>query len=73
MKFEYDKEEDRGGVVAELYEYDGGPELCLCVKAQSNRYVWFYHNETLVSVQDGGFDDSPVKKFYRGDKITITF
>ena len=73
MKFEYedDKPETRS-TIAELYKFNGGPELCLAVKTQSGSIVWFYHN-SLPSIQDGGFADNPVKRFYPGDKITITF
>ena len=73
MMFEYDEEEDRGEVVAELYEFSGDPELCLCVKAQSGKFIWFYHNSMPIIQRSGFSGNDPIKKFYRGDKITITF
>jgi hypothetical protein len=74
MKFEYDVKSDDRECVAAIYEFDGGPELCLAVKAQCGKMVWFYHSDGLASVQDGGFPPyDVVKKFYPGDKLTITF
>jgi len=76
MKFEYDVKEERD-CVAKLFKFNGGPELCLAVKAQSGKFVWLYHNEILASVQSRSEsfdnDDGLVRKFHPGDKITITF
>lgn len=69
MKFEYDKEEDRGEVVAVISDTGnlvvrntetGDFTIALCKAG-------FCHNAASVDM------DSVVRKFYRGDKITITF
>lgn len=74
MRFDYEtKQEDRECVVAALYKFAGGPELCLGVKAMSDKTVWLYHNEVLASVQGSGLPDGAVKEFKTGDKLTITF
>lgn len=73
MKFEYKDDHRDGEPVAILYRFNGGPELCLGMKAQSGKSVWFYASG-LPSVQSTVFSDTDiVKKFYPGDKITITF
>jgi hypothetical protein len=76
MKFEYnfDKDDPRKPS-AILYEFNGGPELCLAIDAQEGKTVWLYHN-SLPSIQRTDpykTHENAVKKFYPGDKITITF
>lgn len=76
MRFEYETKEDDRECVAALYEFNGGPELCLAIKAQLGKTVWLYHlyhNEILASVQGEGLPDGAVKEFKTGDKITIEF
>lgn len=73
MKFEYETKEDNRPVIAALYEFDGGPEFCLAIKAQSGKTVWFYHNEIFASVQSVELPTDAIKTFKTGDKITITF
>ena len=75
MKFAYeDQSQETRKPVAILYKFNGGPSMCLAVKAQSGKTVWFYE-DSLPSIQDNGFSDAKgeVKRFYHGDKITITF
>ena len=75
MKFDFNKDpyEDLN-VVAEAYYMndDPGSGVCLCVKASEEEYIWFYQDGE-VSVQENSFDKNPIKKFYKGDSITITF
>lgn len=77
MKFEYDGAEDERECVAKLFEFDGGPELCLAIKALGGDFVWMYPCGNYASIQrnanDFNNDDGLVRKFYPGDKITITF
>lgn len=73
MRFDYETKEDDRPVIAALYEFNGGPELCLAIKAQSGRTVWLCHNKILASVQDGELPTGAIKTFKTGDKITITF
>jgi len=37
--------------------------------------IWLYHDHSLPQIQGNHFgsDEAAVKKFYPGDKITITF
>ena len=76
MKFVYRGKKGEGECVAVLHVFDGGDEQCLAVKADGNDVVWFYPDGT-VSVQHNGMDeddkDTVIRKFYPGDKITITF
>ena len=76
MKFEYDvKEEDRE-CVAVLHVFNEGDEQCLAVKADGNDVVWFYPHGNVSVQQNGMYEDddsSVIRKFYPGDKITITF
>ena len=75
MKFEYDDDtKDTRTPIAALYLFDGGPDLCLAIKAQSGKTIWIY-KDGLPTIQTKGFEDckNEVKRFYSGDKITITF
>ena len=79
MKFDYEENtEEKLPHVASLYLFAGGPELCLAVKTSmtNGKVVWFYEDGE-ISVKPSPFLDSDdeeglVKKFYKGDKITIT-
>jgi hypothetical protein len=73
MKFEYDDKENQSEVIAALYKFSGGPNLCLAIKADNGKTVWFYHDEDRASVQNIALGENPVKEFRKGDKITITF
>ena len=80
MKFDYEENtEEKLPHVASLYLFNGGPKLCLAVKTSmtNGRVVWFYDDgEILVQPPYTlGSDDEEglIKKFYEGDKITITF
>lgn len=74
MKFEYDTPTETRKPCAVLYRFNGEDDRkCLAVQAQSGKMVWFY-DTGLPSVQSNGFpDDDVIRKFYPGDKITITF
>lgn len=73
MKFAYNDVEDGGEVVAELYEFSGGPDLCLAVNTTSGKKVWFYPDGGIdIQSTDWGYGP-PIKKFYSGESITITF
>ena len=75
MKFEYDDDiKDARKAIAVLYFFNGGPDLCLAINTGSGKTIWFY-KDGLPSVQSNGFSDrkDEVKRFYSGDKITITF
>lgn len=76
MKFEYvDQEEEEREVIAELYWMDQGEpgEHALCIKTEEKgKFLWMYYDGS-ISVQSVGFDESAIKQFYKGDKITITF
>jgi hypothetical protein len=73
MKFEFEQQEDTAKEpVAELYEFGGGPELCLAINTNTSRKVWFYEHG-VVNVQSTNWDDDPIKRFYPGDSITIKF
>ena len=77
-KFTYDdlREPEREQVAA-LHLFDGGPRLCLVMKTNDpNKFVWMYEDGDCYiqsTSLDGSDDEPPVKKFYRGDSITITF
>jgi hypothetical protein len=76
MKFEFNKEKDKGEVVACLMLFDGGPKLCLAIRtADPNKFVWMYEDGDILvqSVPIKPRDSDVVRTFYRGDKITITF
>ena len=73
MKFEFERQEEAAQEpVAEVYESDGGPGLCLAINTISGRKVWCYPDgEVDIQWDDWGVD--PIKRFYPGDSITITF
>jgi hypothetical protein len=76
MKFEFDKEKDKGEMVACLMLFDGGPRLCLAIRTvDPNEFIWMYEDGeiTIQSVPFRPRDSDVVQRFYRGDKITITF
>jgi len=75
MKFDFDNTGPKPDPVAVLHLFDGGPKLCLAVKVRGDKTVWFYEDGE-ISVQGGNMNENGpdvVTKFYRGDKITITF
>lgn len=72
MKFAYDDAENGDEVVAALYEFGGGPDLCLAVNTISGKKVWFYPDGD-IDIQSTSWGHHPVKKFYSGESITITF
>lgn len=78
MKFEYEdqKEVDRE-VIAELYWMDDDPtsgEQALCIKTEDPHvFVWVYWDGSISVQRVVGFGGGAIKKFYKGDKITITF
>jgi hypothetical protein len=73
MTFEYEPQpEETKEPVAELYEFVGGPGLCLAVNTTCGKKVWFYPDGD-IDIQNSSWDEAPIKKFYSGDKITITF
>ena len=78
MKFEYkdQKEADRE-VVAELYWMNDDPssgEQALCIKTEDPYvFIWMYSDGSISLQLRVGFGEGAIKKFYKGDKITITF
>jgi len=73
MKFEYESQpEETKGPVAELYEFAGGPDLCLAVNTSSKKKIWFYPDGD-IDIQGVSWGGDPIKKFYPGNSITITF
>lgn len=76
MKFEFDEDKPKGDWVAAVYPFDGSREkLCFCIKStQSKEEVWLYPDGEVSIQRDGiKYSGEPLKKFYPGDKITITF
>jgi len=75
MKFEYDDTTDKGMPIAILYKFNSEDNRqCLAIRAQSGKFVWFYNHVGLATIQETGFSDEDIiRKFYPGDKITITF
>lgn len=71
MKFAYDGAENGNEVVAELYEFASG-DLCLAVNTTSGKKVWFYPDGD-IDIQGTSWGEPPIKKFYSGESITITF
>lgn len=76
MKFEFEEDKkDTKYVKAVLYRFNGGPNLCLAIPDGNGGAGWFYH-DTGYEHQKTKVDpnkEGVVKKFYSGDKITITF
>ena len=78
MKFEYkdQKEADRE-VVAELYWMEDDPssgEQALCIKTEDPHvFIWMYYDGSISLQLRVGFGEGVIKKFYKGDKITIKF
>ena len=78
MKFEYkdQKEADRE-VVAELYWMNDDPssgEQALCIKTEDpHMFIWMYSDGSISVQSSVVFGEGAIKKFYKGDKITITF
>lgn len=73
MKFEFEQPEDATKEpVAEVYKFAGGPELCLAVNTNSGKKVWFYPDGE-IDIQGPNWGGDPIKKFYPGDSVTITF
>ena len=72
MKFEFDGDADRGECVAYI---DDDGDLCIRV---GDGFVYFIKDDKSF-LSDGGsfyghmFDNGATRKFYKGDKITITF
>lgn len=73
MKFDFDT---KGDWVAAIYNFDGkSGDYCLCIKSTiGSEEIWMYPSGE-VSIQTDGikFSGEPFKKFYPGDKLTITF
>lgn len=79
MKFKYeeDKTETRKAV-AKLYKMNGNsdPEdLALWIKTSDpNKHIWLYTKGISVTVQSSGPPGNvPIKTFYKGDTLEITF
>ena len=80
MKFDYEEKNDW---VAALYYFNGGPSKCLQIKtANPFKDIWVYeHNETFTIIPQlpslegrvESHDENLIRKFYKGDSITITF
>lgn len=67
MKFEFDEDKERGEVMA-------------IITKSGNLMFPGINGNRITPLQNGGvhcmgsdFGMEPVKKFYRGDKVTITF
>ena len=77
MKFEYDDDEYRGECVAYLHNMEGeGYETAsLAIKVGAGQVVTLYHSGDSIYQKDYEDDcgDDMIKKFYPGDKMTITF
>lgn len=77
MEFKYKQDiKDDKDVVAAIYKFDGGSSLCLCIKTEDpNKYIWIYEKDRVPTIQSVGFSESsePIKKFYKGDEITLKF
>lgn len=80
MKFTYDKpEEETREVVAYTFKLSGmEDQIGLCIKGKFGDTFWIYPNGLLQHRdKDLGYwkpeDDLTVKRFYRGDSVTITF
>ena len=68
MKIEYETEEDRGECVAYVDSYGN-----LILRDEDDDGFVIFQNGKPPAIM-GDFDpDGAVHKFYRGDKITITF
>jgi hypothetical protein len=77
-KFTYDKvQEVEREHVASIFLFDGGPQVCLVIKTdEKDKFLWMYEDgDNFISNVglSGNTGEPPLKKFYRGDSITITF
>jgi len=74
MKFEYDVSTEKGRPLAILYEFNNEEDRqCLAIRALSGEVIWFY-DTGLPSIQGSDLPETDIiRKFYPGDKITITF
>lgn len=75
MKFEYDGAvETARKPVAWLYRIaSSGDALRLCVATNDpDRFIWMYY-DGYITIQSAGPFGEPLKVFYEGDPITITF
>ena len=76
MKFEYTPEvEETREVVAELFHMVGEPKkACLNLyKTGSGEVVTIYYDGGVVIQRPFTIGPESIKKFYKGDTITITF
>lgn len=73
MKFEYDSDKDRGECVAYIQKGYLGWE-CLTIK-DINGKVFSIFNDLSTDLDDNwdSNDERTIRRFYPGDKITITF
>lgn len=78
MKFEYDTpEEDKGTVVAELFHMEHSPkDICLNIyhngRGDTTVTTIYYDGQTTAQ-KPFSVGGCSIKKFYKGDKITIAF
>ena len=77
MKFEYDKETDEPRKpIAWVFEMETSfntDDLALCITTTNpEKFLWMY-SDGYVTVQSAKPEGIPLKVFYEGDSITITF
>jgi len=78
MEFNFNTDEDRGECVAYLFHMDGEPEeISLAVYQDDGKVITFYYDGGIFCQEDFLEDvttsGSLIKKFYKGDSVTITF
>lgn len=78
MKFEYETKVDDHEVVAFTFALSGDDDrVGLCIREDDGKAVWLYHDGAVRC--NGSFKENledpehNLQKFYKGDKITITF
>ena len=72
MKFEYDTPEDDKGPVVAYIDHSGGLIVALSRAVNGEDAVWFASDGRVYTFKWGPGTEA-VKKFHKGDKITITF
>lgn len=75
MKFAYETpEEDRGPVVAELFHMEGEfDEICLNIHTEHDKVLTLYYDGSTLVQPEFDYGETSIKKFYKGDTISITF
>lgn len=74
MKLEYEDDENKGNVLAEVFHMEGSPEeICLNIYHGNGEVTTIYYDGVVVVQEVFDTGKCSLKKLYAGDKLSITF